>query len=42
HAWNIDLATGEAMGADKGKGCAPVIALRVEDGRLLLSLDGNL
>jgi nitrite reductase (NADH) small subunit len=42
HAWNIDLATGEAMGADKGKGCAPVVALRVEDGRLLLSLDGNL
>ncbi|MCA0357463.1 MAG: nitrite reductase small subunit NirD [Proteobacteria bacterium] len=42
HAWNIDLATGEAMGADKGKGCAPVIALRVEDGRLMLSLDGTL
>ncbi|MFY8142371.1 MAG: nitrite reductase (NAD(P)H) small subunit, partial [Caulobacter sp.] len=42
HAWNIDLATGEAMGADKGKGCTPVVALRVEDGRLLLSLDGNL
>jgi nitrite reductase (NADH) small subunit len=42
HAWNIDLVTGEAMGADKGKGCAPVIALRVEDGRLMLSLDGAL
>lgn len=42
HAWNIDLATGEAMGADKGKGCAPVVALRVEDGRLLLSLEGGL
>ena len=42
HAWNIDLATGEALGADKGKGCAPVVALRVEDGRLLLSLEGSL
>ena len=42
HAWNIDLATGEALGADKGKGCAPVVALRVEDGRLLLSLEGGL
>lgn len=42
HAWNIDLATGEAMGADKGKGCTPVVALRVEDGRLLLSLEGTL
>ena len=36
HAWNIALATGEAMGADKGKGCAPVVPLQVRDGRLLL------
>ncbi|WP_309644836.1 nitrite reductase small subunit NirD [Phenylobacterium sp.] len=36
HGWNIDLASGEPMGADKGRGCAPVIPLRVEDGRLLL------
>jgi nitrite reductase (NADH) small subunit len=36
HAWNIDLASGEPMGADKGKGCAPVVPLRVEDGRILL------
>ena len=36
HNWSIELATGEPMGADKGKGCAPVVALRVEDGRLLL------
>ena len=36
HNWNIELATGEPMGADKGKGCTPVVPLRVEDGRLLL------
>ena len=36
HAWNIDLATGEAMGADRGKGCAPVIPLEVCEGRLML------
>jgi nitrite reductase (NADH) small subunit len=23
HAWRIDLATGEALDADSGKGCAP-------------------
>jgi nitrite reductase (NADH) small subunit len=26
------------MGADRGKGCAPVVPLEVRDGRLLLSL----
>ena len=36
HNWSIELATGEPMGADQGKGCAPVVPLRVEDGRLLL------
>ena len=36
HNWQIDLATGEPLGADKGKGCAPVIPLIVRDGRLLL------
>ncbi len=36
HNWSIDLATGEPLGADRGKGCAPVIPLRVVDGRLLL------
>lgn len=36
HNWSIDLATGEPMGADKGKGCTPVIPLKVQDGRLLL------
>ena len=36
HNWAIDLATGEAMGADRGKGCTPVVPLEVRDGRLLL------
>ena len=36
HAWSIDLATGEPMGADRGKGCAPVAALEVREGRLFL------
>jgi nitrite reductase (NADH) small subunit len=30
------LATGEPLGADRGKGCTPVVPLRVEAGRLLL------
>ncbi len=38
HNWSIALATGEPMGADHGKGCAPVVPLRVDDGRLLLGL----
>ena len=37
HAWNIDLATGEPTGADAGKGCAPTVTVRVEDGRILLA-----
>ena len=37
HAWNIDLATGEATGADAEKGCAPTVTVRVEDGRILLA-----
>jgi nitrite reductase (NADH) small subunit len=36
HAWNIDLATGEPLGADAGKGCTPVVPLRVLEGRILL------
>lgn len=36
HAWNIDLVTGEAMGADRGKGCTPVVPLEVREGRILL------
>ena len=37
HNWNIDLATGEAMGADAGKGCAPPVPARVEGGRVLIA-----
>ena len=36
----IDLATGESLGADKGQGCAEVVALEVVEGRLLLGLAG--
>jgi nitrite reductase (NADH) small subunit len=36
HAWVIDLASGEPLGADSGKGCAPRIGVRVERGRILL------
>ncbi len=35
HNWNISLATGEALGADKG--CTPTIPVRVDAGRVLLS-----
>jgi nitrite reductase (NADH) small subunit len=38
HAWSIELATGEAMGADRGKGCAPVVPCKVVEGRILLGL----
>ena len=40
HNWSIELATGEPLGADHGKGCAPVVPLRVEGGRLLLGQPG--
>jgi nitrite reductase (NADH) small subunit len=36
HNWNIALESGEPMGADKDKGCAPVVPLRLEGGRILL------
>jgi nitrite reductase (NADH) small subunit len=38
HNWSIDLATGEALGADRGKGCAPIVPVEVRDGRLWLGL----
>jgi nitrite reductase (NADH) small subunit len=38
HNWNIDLATGHPTGADAGKGCTPVIAIQVVEGRVLISL----
>ena len=37
HNWNIELATGEPVGADKGKGCTPTVPLRVEGGRIFLA-----
>jgi len=40
HAWAIDLATGEAMGADRGHGCAPVVMVRIEEGRILIRTEG--
>jgi nitrite reductase (NADH) small subunit len=36
HGMKIDLATGEPMGADNGKGCAPRIDVRLENGRVLI------
>lgn len=37
HNWVIDLETGKARGADEG--CAGMIPVRVEDGRIHLLLD---
>jgi nitrite reductase (NADH) small subunit len=34
----IDLATGEPLGADAGKGCAPRIGVRLEQGRVLIDV----
>jgi nitrite reductase (NADH) small subunit len=39
HNWVIDLATGEAQGADEG--CTRTIAVRLERGRVLLSWPGR-
>lgn len=39
HNWSISLETGQAMGADAGKGCTPVVPLMIEDGRILLGLN---
>ena len=36
HNWVIDLASGEALGADEGR--VATVPLRCEDGRLLLDL----
>ena len=38
HGWVIDLATGEPTGADKGKGCTPMVPLEVREGRLFVGL----
>ncbi len=34
HGWNISLATGEALGADKG--CVPTIPVKIDGGRILI------
>ena len=38
HNWSIGLESGEALGADAGKGCTPVVPLMIEDGRIFLGL----
>ncbi|WP_119419101.1 nitrite reductase small subunit NirD [Desertibaculum subflavum] len=39
HNWVIDLATGEAQGADQG--CTRTIAVKLEQGRVLLAWPGR-
>jgi len=36
HNWKIDLASGEALGADEG--CANTFSTKIEDGKVFLSL----
>ena len=36
HNWQLSLATGQPLGADAGRGCAPVVPLRIEGGRIYL------
>jgi len=38
HNWSISLESGEALGADAGKGCAPTVPLKIENARILLGL----
>jgi nitrite reductase (NADH) small subunit len=38
HNWSISLESGEALGADAGKGCAPTVPLKIERNRILLGL----
>jgi nitrite reductase (NADH) small subunit len=37
HAWTLDLATGEPVGADAGKGCTPTFRVRIVEGRILIA-----
>jgi nitrite reductase (NADH) small subunit len=37
HAWTIDLATGEPVGADAGKGCTPTLKAQVVEGRIMIA-----
>jgi nitrite reductase (NADH) small subunit len=42
HAWTIDLATGEPVGADAGKGCAPTLKVQVIERRVLIAAPAEL
>jgi nitrite reductase (NADH) small subunit len=42
HNWTISLESGEATGADAGKGCTPRFAVKLDAGRLLLELPDTL
>ena len=42
HGWTIDLASGEPTGADAGKGCTPIVPVRIADGRVLMAGPGVL
>ncbi len=35
HSWKIDLASGEALGADKG--CAHVFSTKIENGKVFIN-----
>lgn len=39
HGRNVDLASGQLMGADAGQGCAPRIDVRVVGGRIELAAE---
>ena len=39
HNWSISLESGEALGADAGKGCTPTVPVKVEHDRILLGLN---
>jgi nitrite reductase (NADH) small subunit len=39
HNRNVDLTTGQLMGADAGQGCAPPIEVRVVRGRIELATE---
>lgn len=38
HNWSFSLETGEAVGADAGKGCTTTVPLKIENARILLGL----
>jgi nitrite reductase (NADH) small subunit len=42
HNWSIDLASGQPLGADAGRGCARAYPVRQADGRILLWTEGAL